>query len=99
MRREYMLSKVIGGRGMLSNLPIITALGLALTVATHQATAVDVTTDPVGFITLTATGTNTFPTGYSFLGLGMSQLPAVRGIVTGVSGTALAVNNSLTAGQ
>ena len=94
-----MHSKLTGRGSTLSKLTLISALGVALSLAAHQAAAVDVFTDPVGFITLTANGTNTFSPGLSYLGLGMTQLPANRGLVSSVAGTGITVNNTLTANQ
>jgi uncharacterized repeat protein (TIGR03803 family) len=58
--------------------------------------------DPMGYMTLTAEGTNG-PANYpypalSFWGLGLTQIPADRGTITSVSGTAVGIGN-LTADQ
>ncbi len=63
-----------------------------------RAQSTNVVTDPVGFITLNVEGTNT-GVRYSFLGLGLTQAPSNRGIVSGVSGTHIMVGDTLTAGQ
>ncbi|HUK81128.1 MAG TPA: hypothetical protein VLZ12_00700, partial [Verrucomicrobiae bacterium] len=81
----------------LSKLTLVTALTIAIGLSTPRANAVDVFTDPVGFITLTAHGT--VESGLSFWGLGMTQIPASVGLLTGKSGTQLSVNSTLTAGQ
>ena len=57
--------------------------------------AVDVYTDPVGFIKLDIVGG---PSKFSFLGLGMTQVVTNQGLLTGVAGTKLTVNNVLSAG-
>jgi len=56
--------------------------------------------DPVGFITLTAVGTNGLGSpAYSFLGLGMTRIPALRGVVGTVAGTQVPLDSTLTLGQ
>lgn len=74
-------------------------------VTTIQTASADVFTDPVGFVTLSALGTNNVP-GPSSQGqyitlaaLGMTQLPASRGNATAVSTSKVGVNSTLTAGQ
>jgi hypothetical protein len=57
-----------------------------LPVLTSTTNAVDVYTDPVGFITLNVTGGSP---GVSYLGLGMVQVQKVRSIITAVSGTVI----------
>jgi hypothetical protein len=56
----------------------ITTVGL-ISAFTNQASAQNVYTDPVGFITLNATGT------YSFVGIAMTQVPVQRGVAGTVS--------------
>lgn len=88
------------GWSFLPKVTFIITLGLITAATGFKASAVDVFTDPVGFITLTAEGT-TGPgssPAFSFQGLGMTQIPAQRGLVTSVSGTAVAISG-LTAGQ
>jgi uncharacterized protein (TIGR02597 family) len=61
----------------------------------YQASAqVNVYTDPVGFITYTAV-----PNGYSFWGLGMTQIPALRGLIGTPATGQIPVNSTLTANQ
>lgn len=73
----------------------LTGLGLLLIFfqMPQRLHAVDVYTDPVGFITLTIRGTNGTPPGttsaLSYLGLGMTQLVVKQGRITG------AVSNEL----
>ncbi len=63
-----------------------------LTAATgFKASAVDVFTDPVGFVTA-----NPVPNGFAFIGVGLTQIPAVRGLVGAVSGQTVPVNVALT---
>jgi hypothetical protein len=72
-------------------------MGLTTAAASY---AVDVFTDPVGFITITANGT-TGPgaPAYSLLALGMTPLPVSRGnIGAGPSGTKVPVSDTLTPG-
>jgi uncharacterized repeat protein (TIGR03803 family) len=62
----------------------------------------DTFTDPVGYMTLIAEGTNG-PANYpnpalSLWGLGLTQIPALRGTVASISGAAVGIG-SLTAGQ
>lgn len=73
-------------------------LGLITALGSYKAAAVDVVTDPVGFITLTAVGT-VGASGLSYLGLGMTQVPTNIGLIGAVSGTKLTLSNqTLTAG-
>jgi uncharacterized protein (TIGR02597 family) len=76
----------------LPKLAFITTVALVSAAISYQACAQNVYTDPVGFITLTAVGSQN-----SFLGLGMSQIPALRGVVTAVTTNRLAISG-LTAG-
>jgi uncharacterized protein (TIGR02597 family) len=79
----------------------VAMLTLAVSVTTSQAQT-NVYTDPVGFITLTANGTDSPPLANpyaSFIALGMTQLPVSRGNATAASANKVAVNASLTAGQ
>jgi hypothetical protein len=88
------------GWSFLPKVTFIITLGLITAATGFKASAVDVFTDPVGFITLTAEGTagpGSSPA-YSFQGLGMTQIPAQRGLVTSVSGQAVAISG-LVAGQ
>jgi hypothetical protein len=90
------------GWNFLPKLTFVITIGLITAATGFQARAVDVFTDPVGFITLTAEGTagpGSSPA-YSFQGLGMTQIPALRGVRTGtVSGQQVPVNSTLTPGQ
>jgi len=85
------------GWSFLPKVTFIITLGLITAATGFKASAVDVFTDPVGFITLTASGTNSSaPNALSFIGLGMTQIPAVRGTITAIAGTQITVNNTLT---
>jgi len=76
---------------------MITALGLITALGSYKAAAVDVVTDPVGFITLTTHGT--LDSGLAYLGLGMTQIPTNIGLVGAVSGSNVTLSNqTLTAG-
>ena len=89
------------GWNFLPKLTFVITIGLITAATGFQASATDVFTDPVGFITLTAEGTagpGSSPA-QSFLGLSMTQIPAVRGIVGTVSTTKVGVNSTLTPGQ
>jgi len=89
------------GWNFLPKLTFVITIGLITAATGFQARAVDVFTDPVGFITLTAEGTSgpgSSPA-YSFQGLGMTQIPALRGVVGTVSGQQVPVNSTLTPGQ
>jgi uncharacterized protein (TIGR02597 family) len=73
---------------LIPKLAFTISIGLITTVASYKAAAqVNVYTDPVGFITLTAEGTSGpgVSPANSFWGLGMTQIPTSRGLVTGVS--------------
>jgi len=83
------------GWSFLPKVTFIITLGLITAATGFKAAAVDVFSDPVGFITLTAVGTS--GSGQSFLGLGMAQIPANRGAISGIAGQAITVNNTLTA--
>lgn len=58
-----------------------------LWLATVTEAQTNVVTDPVGFITITISGTNTSP--YTFLGLGMTQPVAYQSKITATNGTQL----------
>lgn len=77
-------------------LAIFVAVALCGAAALYAQT--NVVTEPVGFITLTAEGTNA-GVRYTFLSLGLTQPPCSRGLITAVSGTRLTVNDTLTNGQ
>lgn len=73
----------------------ITTLGLLAAVAVvPQASAVDVYTDPVGFITLTAKSN-----GFNFVSLAMTRLPVNRGSIGTPTATKIPVSTALSAGQ
>ncbi len=79
-------------------LPIVAFI---TTVGVLSASAQNVYTDPVGFITLTAEGTagpGSSPA-KSFWGLGMTPVSVLRGQIGTVNGTQLPVNSTLTPGQ
>jgi len=88
----------------LSKLTLVIALGIALGLSTQRASAVDVFTDPVGFITLSAYGTD-FPSvlanpTVSQYALGMTQIPASRGNATAAGANQVGISDtSVTAGQ
>src|ERR1035441_1153565 len=87
------------GWSFLPKLTFVITIGLITAATGFKASAVDVFTDPVGFITLTAEGTagpGSSPA-YSFQGLGMTQIVANRGAVSGFATTTVTVNNTLTA--
>lgn len=81
------------GLRFLPKLAVITTVGLAA-IAYQASAQVNVYTDPVGFITLNVQGN-----GYSFDGLGMTQIPVLRGTTTTITGTQVGLNSTLTAGQ
>jgi len=88
------------GWNFLPKLTFVITIGLITAASGFKASATDVFTDPVGFITLTAVGTSgPGSPAYSFTGLGMTQIPALRGLVGTVSGQQVPVNSTLTAGQ
>jgi uncharacterized protein (TIGR02597 family) len=82
------------GWNFLPKLTFVITIGLITAATGFQARAVDVFTDPVGFITV-----NPVPNGYAFIGVGMTQIPALRGVVGTVSGQQVPVNSTLTPGQ
>src|SRR5436190_23177161 len=103
-RRGEDMQRVQHARGssFLPKLTFVITLGLIPAATGFQASAVDVFTDPVGFITLTAQGTDSAPNANPSLtlyGLGMTQIPASRGAITSVSGQAVATSSTLTPGQ
>lgn len=73
-------------------LPVL-GLTLAAALTSTSSRAVDVYTDPVGFITLTIRGTNGTPAGttsaLSYVGLGMTQLVVKQGRITGAASNEL----------
>jgi len=79
---------------LIPKLAFTITIGLITTVASYKAAAQSVYTDPVGFITLTSTGN-----GYSFLGLGMTQVPVQRGLITSSAAGGKIAISGLTAGQ
>jgi len=81
------------GWSFLPKVTFIITLGLITAATGFKASAVDVFTDPVGFITL-----NPVPNGLAFLGLGLTQIPASRGLAGTASGQTLPVNIALTPG-
>jgi uncharacterized protein (TIGR02597 family) len=82
------------GWNFLPKLTFVITIGLITAASGFQARAIDVFTDPVGFITLTAV-----PSGLSFVSLGMTQIPVLRGVVNGVVGQQLTLNSTLTPNQ
>jgi uncharacterized protein (TIGR02597 family) len=73
----------------------IITVGLISAAIAYQASAqVNVYTDPVGFISLGVQGS-----GYSFLGLGMTQVPVLRGAISATAGQQVTLNSTLTPGQ
>jgi len=82
------------GWNFLPKLTFVITIGLITAATGFQARAVDVFTDPVGFITV-----NPVPNGLAFIGLGLTQIPALRGVVGTVSGQQVPVNSTLTPGQ
>ncbi len=89
------------GWSFLPKATFIITLGLITAATGFKASAVDVFTDPVGFITITAEGTagpGSSPAN-SFLGLGMTQIVANRGAITAISGNDITVNGAPTANQ
>ncbi|HXI85218.1 MAG TPA: TIGR02597 family protein [Verrucomicrobiae bacterium] len=89
------------GWSFLPKLTFVITIGLITAATGFKASAVDVFTDPVGFITITAEGTSGpgVSPALSLVGLGMTQIVASRGAITGIAGTTITVNNTLTAGQ
>jgi uncharacterized protein (TIGR02597 family) len=95
------MQKATRSRSFLPKSILITVLGLITSIG-YNAAAVDVVTDPVGFITLTAFGTNNSPGANPYLtlvGLGMTQVPSALGSISGVSGKQVTVGSALTAAQ
>ena len=91
------MQRAISARGLrfLPKVVTIITVGLISAAIAYQATAqVNVYTDPVGFITL-----NAVASGYSYQGLGMTQIPVLRGAISAVSGQQVTLNSTLTAGQ
>jgi len=82
------------GWNFLPKLTFVITIGLITAASGFKASATDVFTDPVGFITLNSVGS-----GLSYVSLGMTQIPALRGIVSAVSGQQLTLNSTLTANQ
>jgi uncharacterized protein (TIGR02597 family) len=78
----------------LPKLAFITTVALVSAAISYQASAQNVYTDPVGFITLTAVGTTVQGSSpaNSFWGLGMTQIPSLRGVVTAVTTNQLAIS-------
>jgi uncharacterized protein (TIGR02597 family) len=90
------MQRAIYARGLrfLPKLAFITTVALVSAAISYQASAQNVYTDPVGFITLTAVGTispGSSPAN-SFWGLGMTPIPSLRGVVTTVTTNQLAVS-------
>jgi uncharacterized protein (TIGR02597 family) len=82
------------GWSFLPKVTFIITLGLITAATGFKASAIDVFTDPVGFITLTSVGN-----GFSYVSLGMTQIPALRGVVNAVAGQKLTLNSTLTPNQ
>jgi len=82
------------GWNILPKLTFVITIGLITAASGFKASATDVFTDPVGFITL-----NPVPNGFAFVGLGMTQIPALRGLVGTASGQQVPLNSTLTPGQ
>jgi len=90
------------GWSFLPKLTLAVTVGLITAATGFQARATDVFTDPVGFITLTAQGTDSAPNANPSLtlyGLGMTQIPANRGAISGASSNAIVTTSTLTPGQ
>ena len=87
------MQKAYYARGLdfLPRVVLIITIGLITAVTSYQATATDVFTEPVGFITLSAEGINAHggSSAASFWGLGMAPLPVQKGIINSVSGKTL----------
>src|SRR6266404_2613538 len=92
-RRGEDMQRVHHARGssFLPKLTFVITLGLITAATGFKASAVDVFTDPVGFVTA-----NPVPNGFAFIGVGLTQIPAVRGLVGAVSGQTVPVNVALT---
>src|ERR1019366_9584585 len=90
------------GWNFLPKLTFVITIGLITAATGFQARAVDVFTDPVGFITLTAGGTDAPGGGnphVTLYGLGMTQVPANRGAITAVTSNSITTTSTLTPGQ
>ncbi len=72
----------------------VAATILSVSITQSQAQT-NIYSDPVGFIKLNV---EPGPAKFSFLGLGMTQVVTNRGLVTGVDGNKISVNNTLVAG-
>jgi uncharacterized protein (TIGR02597 family) len=85
------MQKAYHARGLrfLSQVATIITISLITAIASYQAAATDVFTDPVGFITL-----NVISNGYNFCSLSMTRLPVQLGAIGAVSGHQLAISNS-----
>jgi uncharacterized protein (TIGR02597 family) len=95
------MQKANHARGLrfLSKLAFITTVGLISAAIAYQAPAQTVVTDPVGFITLTATGATTTAGLYNFWSLGMVQVPVLRGLTTQITGKQVTLDQALSPGQ
>src|SRR5579862_3132376 len=91
MQRAY----ATRGLRFLPKLTLAITAGLITAAASY---AVDVFTDPVGFITISAQGTTAAPW-YNYFALGMTQIPAVRGSISSSSGNQIVTGSTLTPGQ
>jgi len=89
------------GRNFCAKFLCVAALTLSVGVTSLWAQSNTVYTDPVGFITLTAVGTNGLSGNVlSFWGLGMTQIVTNRGLVgTVTTPKQIPVNNTLTPGE
>jgi len=81
------------GWSFLPKATFIITLGLITAATGFKASAVDVFTDPVGFITA-----NPVANGTAFIGVGLTQIPAARGLAGTASGQTLPVNITMTPG-
>jgi len=95
------MQKANHARGLrfLSKLAFITTVGLISAAIAYQAPAQTVVTDPVGFITLTATGVTSTAGLYNLWSLGMTQVPVLRGLTTTISGKQVTLDQALSPGQ
>jgi len=95
------MQKANHARGLrfLSKLAFITTVGLISAAIAYQAPAQTVVTDPVGFITLTATGATTTAGLYNLWSLGMTQVPVLRGLTTQITGKQVTLDQALSPGQ
>jgi uncharacterized protein (TIGR02597 family) len=72
------------------------AFALLIGICAPDVSRAETYTDPVGFITLTAVGTNGISgKALSFWGLGLTQVVTNRGIITGIDGTKLTLNSPM----